>query len=527
MKFNKFKFIAALAVFLTASFLSSCDTAEKTPVETSSHSPTATVEAPYSEHLELSFMPRKASSEKAALSQDDFTVKFLEERYNVSFNIIKTSSEDAPQEYGEILTTLIASGNIPDFMDIDVLGRNFSEYEKLLDAGIALDVSAFFQSSPAGYPMLEKHILEDPGIDKFMSEDEKLYCLPHYAAPNDTVYLVRGDWAQKAGYNLQDINTLEKFSELMNVFVEKDFDQKGTDGFSTGAEKYLYPIYAGYTGAYMFKKTDDGYVDWYTLYELRESLGYLYLMYETDAFDNDYLSHDGAVSKEKITTGRAGCVATEIANLPLLNAELQENIPEGYLAPLPISMKGPGGTTRFTDQKNATANIISIYFEDPARIFDMCEFLFTDQGEDLILNGIEGVHYTKAEGDIVPNYEVYDAEGWKYKTDGTIEGVQIYNEIRNIITNFDVIKEPEYSSSAAEWYDSLMNYPDILSNPFEDNGFNDSKAYAAMTAVKDKWIDDFISGDRSLSDKNWDKFVKEYLNAGAREQLDFYNSQDD
>ena len=310
-------------------------------------------------------MPRKALSEKAALSADDFTVKFLEEKYNLTFNIIDTSSESLQQDYGEILSSLIASGNFPDFMDMDVLGINSGEYEKLVSSGIALDVGAFMEENADGYPIIEKRIFSNGSVNKFKSEDGELYCLPHYTVPDATVYLVRGDWVEKAGYKLEDIDSLEKFSELMNVFVEEDFDEKGADGFSTGSEKYLYPIYAGYTGAYKFKEQDGYYSDWYTLYELRESLGFIFLMYETRAFDNDYLSHDGAVAKEKITTGQAGCVATEIKNLPLLDAELKENIPDGYLLPLPVAMKGPGGPTRYTDKNLASDQCDKRLFRRP------------------------------------------------------------------------------------------------------------------------------------------------------------------
>ena len=528
MKYRKTKIIAALICFVSVLALSACGTDSKTPEQTESPTPEPTQEIlkPYSEPLELLFMPRRASSEKAALSADDATVKFLEEKYNLTFDIVNTSSEEDLKSYGEILTSLIASGIFPDFMDMDVLGRNAGEYAKLLEAGMAMDVGAFMDANAADYPILQKRIFSNGSVDKFKSEDGALYCLPHYAAPDDTVYLVRGDWAEKAGYNLSDITTLEKFSELMNAFVENDFDGMDADGFSTGSEKYLYPIYAGYTGAYMFKEIDGYFADWYTTYELRESLGYIYLMYETGAFDSEYLSHDGAVPKEKITTGKAGCVATEIANLPILNAELKENIPEGYLEPLPVSLSGPGGTTRFTNKNTPSANVISVYFKDPARIFDMCEFIFTEEGKNLVSNGIEGVHYTLDGQNIVPNYEAYEAEGWKYKSGGTIESVQTFNEIRNIITNYEVIKTPEYSETAARWYDSLMEYSDILSNPFDDNGWSDSKTYAAMTSVKDKWIDDFISGEKTLSDKNWERFLEEYLNAGAQEQMDFYNSRE-
>jgi putative aldouronate transport system substrate-binding protein len=469
-------------------------------------------------------MPRKASNPKAALSGDDATIKFLEEKYNLTFDIVDVSSEDELRSYGEILTSLIASAMIPDFMDMDVLGQNASEYAKLVESGIASDAGAFMADNAENYPLLQKHIFSN-GTEKFRSDDGGLYCIPHYVAPDDTVYLVRGDWVEKAGYALQDIDTLEEFAELMNVFVEEDFDDKHAVGFTTSTEKYLYPIYCGYTGAYKFRYDDGYYVDWYTTYELRESLGYIYLMYKTDAFDRDYLSHDGTVSKDKITTGQAGCVATEISNLPLLNAELKENIPEGYLEPLPVSFSGPGGSTRFTDKSNPSANVVSRYFKDPARIYDMCEYIFTDMGRELVSYGIEGVHFTRDGENIVPDYAAYEAEGWKYKADGSVEGVQTFNEIRNIITNFEVIEAPEYSKAAADWYASLLNYDAIHSNPFEDNGFNNGKVYASMTAVKDKWVDDFISGSEKLTDKNWEAFVKEYLSAGAQDQMDFYNNR--
>ena len=135
------------------------------------------------------------------------------------------------------------------------------------------------------------------------------------------------------------------------------------------------------------------------------------------------------------------------------------------------------------------------------------------------------MHFTRDGENIVPNYASYEAEGWKYKADGSVEGVQTFNEIRNIITNFEVVETPEYSKAAADWYSSLLNYDAIHSNPFEDNGFNNSKVYASMTSVKDRWVDDFISGSEKLTDKNWEAFVSEYLSAGAQDQMDFYNNR--
>ncbi len=525
MNFKKISAVTLVLTLAAALLLSGCNSANNQSAEATT--PTATkelLEDAKSEIVTIDFMPQKASSQTAALSADDPTISFLEEKFSFKFNIIDTSSKENPMEYSEILTSLISSGQIPDFMVLDVLGSDSDEYSKLVESGVALDVGSFMEQKAQNYPNISKNILDDKSLEKYKTDDS-LYCLPHYCAPDDTVYLVRGDWVDRAGYILEDINTLEKFSELMTVFEENDFDGVSAVGFSASTEKNLYPIYAGYTGAYMFKNVDGYYTDWYTLYELRESLGYIYLMYESKAFDREYLSHDGAVPKDKITTGKAGCIATEITNLPMLNDQLQENIPEGYLEPLPVNLSGPGGTTRVTDKRYASANVISTYFEDPVSLFDMLEYIFSDEGQALVSYGIEGIHYEKDGENILPNYNVYGSEGWKYLADGTVNGLQPYNEIRNIITNFNVITAPEYSKTASLWYDSLLNYDKILSNPFEDNGFHNSRIIASMTAVKDKWVDRFISGSKRLTDKNWEAFVKEYLEAGAQEQMDFYNSK--
>ena len=79
MNFNKFKITAVLLCFIAVFALAACDTADDAPEPTAAPTPSPTQEitVPYSEHLELYFMPRKASSPKAALSEDDTTIKFF------------------------------------------------------------------------------------------------------------------------------------------------------------------------------------------------------------------------------------------------------------------------------------------------------------------------------------------------------------------------------------------------------------------------------------------------------------------
>jgi hypothetical protein len=96
MKYNKLKIIIALTFFLAVLAFSACDGSSQTPEQTAAPTPQPTQEItePYSEHLELLFMPRRASSEKSALFAGNSTIKFLEEKYNLTFNIINTSSEE-------------------------------------------------------------------------------------------------------------------------------------------------------------------------------------------------------------------------------------------------------------------------------------------------------------------------------------------------------------------------------------------------------------------------------------------------
>ena len=525
---KRFKIIPIILILIISIAFSGCLNAsdDKQVIAEPAKSPTAEPsDEPYSERLDLLFMPKPALTQNAALSIDDTIIKFFEEKYNIIFEIINTSASDDERSYEEILSSYIVSGIIPDFMNIDVLNSGSDAYDKLIRSGVALNITNFMNKNINDYPMIQHYILSDPEIDFYRADDEDLYCLPNYKGSDGMVYLVRGDWVEKAGYELSDINTTDKFRELMEVFVEADYDKMGTDGFSTGTQRYLDPFFVGFTGSYMFKEIDGSYVDWYLLDEMREALVWFHEMYESKAFDREYLLHDGAVSKEKITTGKAGSIATDISNLPNLNKLLQENIKDGYLEPLPVEIQGINAPCRITDDNFSTAVIISTYFEEPERILDMGEFLFTDEGMEIISFGIKGEHYV-LDGDIkIPNYKMYSEEGFRYNADGTTEGIQNYNEIRNIITEFDIVTTDNYSQYSVDWYYTLLSYSNNYRNPFADNGFTPTKRLSAFNAVKDKWIDYFISGKKTIKDKYWDRFIDEYLKAGAQAQMDFYNNK--
>ncbi|MCK5129036.1 MAG: hypothetical protein KAQ68_04225 [Clostridiales bacterium] len=515
----------SIIILLVITIFVGCTPKEVVPASTPTPEPTQAVqEVPYAETLELLFMPRGAVNTRVALSSKDIVVEFLEEKYNVKFNFIDTTS-DPTKTYSEILSMHISYGVIPDYMNLDVLSTDQLSYEKLLQAGAVIDIGTYLDDKEDVYPKLTQYILNAKEINKYKTDDDELYCLPNLKGPDDLVYLVRGDWAEKAGININTVDTLDKFRLLMEAFVENDFDGLGTDGFSTGNQRYLDPIFAGFTGSYIFKDIDGQYVDWFLLDDMRNALTWLNEMYQTKAFDNDYLLHDGAVSQEKITSGKAGAIATDISNYPTLNAKLKETNPYGFLVPLPVSLTGNLGPCRTTGDTLSTAAMISVYFEEPNRILDMCEFLFTEQGMDIISYGIQGEHYVLDSNTKVPNYQVFDSEGWKYNKDGTTEGMQEYHEIRNIITQIEVVTLNDFPQSAIDWYYSLLKYSNIYTNPFADNGYTPTNKLSAFNAVKDTWIDNFISGKRALSDKYWDRFIKEYLEAGAQTQMDFYNNQ--
>lgn len=528
MKNISFKIIPLIFVFLIVTLLSGCfsdgkiDDVDPTPIPEPTDEP-----VPYSEHLELLMMARPAKDQNVALSSDDLTIKFLEEKYNVTFDFIDTTNIDETSSYIELLSTTVASGTIPDFMNLDILGSGKATYDKLVSAKALVNVSSFMKDHGNDYPKLDQYILNDPEVGNYMTQEGVLYSLPNYNGPNSTVYLVRGDWAQEAGFTTSEVDTLDEFATLMNEFVEGKFDDKDAVGLSTGNQRYLDPIFAGFTGCYKFKEVDGEYVDWFTLPEMKDALTWINEMYKTNAFDKDYILHDGAVSEEKITTGVAGCVATDISHLPALEAKLKENVPEGFLEPLPVSITGPAGVSRVTDHTLSSASLFGVYFKDPARLFDMCELLFTDEGMNIISYGIKDKHYATDGNKMIPKYQVYDQEGWKYNAEGESEGMQDYNEIRNIITKMEVVSEDNYPQVAVDWYNTLISNHDILRNPILNEDYVPTSKLSGFNSTKDKYVDEFISGKRKLNDANWEKFQKAYLKAGAQAQMDYYNTAEE
>jgi ABC-type glycerol-3-phosphate transport system substrate-binding protein len=524
MKNIAFKIFPLILVFLIVTLLSGCltnDTRETEPTPSPSPTPEP---PPYSEHLELLMMAKPAKDNKAALSSDDLTIKFLEDKYNITFNFIDTTNIDETSSYTELLSTTIASGIIPDFMNMDILGTGKSAYDKLVKAKALVDVSSFMSEHAADYPKINGYILKDPEVENYKTPEGVLYSLPNYKGPNSTVYLVRGDWVQKTGFTTSEVDTLDEFRKLMDAFVEGKFDDKDTVGLSTGNQRYLDPVFAGFTGCYKFKEVDNTFIDWFTLPEMREALIYLHDMYETNALDKDYILHDGAASEEKITTGIAGCIATDISHLPALDAKLKENIPDGFLEPLPVAITGPAGIARVTDDTLTSASLFGVYFEDPARMFDMCEFLFTEEGMNIISYGIKGKHYATDGEKIVPKYAVYAQEGWKYNAQGESEGLQDYNEIRNIITQLEVVGRDNYPQVAVDWYNTLISNHDIFRNPILNDDYVPTKKLSGFNSIKEQYVDEFISGKRELDDENWEKFQDAYLKAGADAQMDYYNN---
>jgi ABC-type glycerol-3-phosphate transport system substrate-binding protein len=527
MKNIAFKIFPLIFVFLIVTLLSGCLTTEN-EVNEPTPAPTATPEPPpYSEHLNLLMMAKPVKDSKVALSSDDLTIKFLEDKYNITFDFIDTANITEDSSYTELLRTTIASGTIPDFMNMDILGSGKSAYYKLVQAKALVDISAFMKSHEADYPKINQYILKDPEVENYKTPEGTLYSLPNYKGPNTTVYLVRGDWAEKAGITPSEVDTLDEFRTLMTAFVDGKFDEKDAVGLSTGNQRYLDPIFAGFTGCYKFKEIDGDYVDWFTLPEMREALAYLHDMYKTNAFDKDYISHDGAVCEKKITTGVAGCVATDISHLPALEVKLKENHPDALLEPLPVSITGPNGIARVTDDTLTSASLFGVYFEDPARMFDMCELLFSEEGMNIISYGIKGKHYATDGDKIVPKYTVYEQEGWKYDAEGKSDNLQDYNEIRNIITQLEVVGKDNYPKVAVDWYNTLISSHEIFRNPILNKDYVPTKKLSGYNSVKDKYVDEFISGKRKLDDANWEKFQNAYLKAGAKAQMDYYNNPEE
>lgn len=335
--------------------------------------------------------------------EDHPVLKAINEKLNIDLKI-----QWVPYDtYAQKLNVMAASNEFPDvFMVLE------QEYNKWRDRGIFMDVKPELEK----YANLSQH-LGPEGLE-IMNPKDHYYGLPYYGTETRDSLAIRQDWLDTL--KLKTPTTLDEFYEVAKAFASQDPDGNGqadTTGFSFGIVNNRFVNIEPLVGAFGLGNEwieIDGQLVPMQLQtkELKAFAEYMNKAYNEGVLDKDFPANKVKDSLAKLESGKTG-IATIVPN-ELYSATiptLTKLIPEAELVQL-LPPKGPEG--KQATQTTAMTNKIVINAKiDPAkqqRILEMLDYMLSDEGYDLIKNGIEGTHYKKTGDNQYEKLGAFDTE---------------------------------------------------------------------------------------------------------------------
>ena len=400
-------------------------------------------------------------------------------------------------EYDTQLNVRLAGGNLPDVYELQL--HQIAEYG---ERGLLLDLTPYLDKLQ---PVID---FQKDNFEKGKIGDKQYAIIRHADIPFNT-YLIRQDWLDNLG--LQMPTTPDELFTVAKAFTENDPDQNGKNdtigmtGFGLQTFAPLYPPFGAGTPGDIY--VENGQVMSAAIdSDMKTALAFINKMITGGVVDKEFLVNKNNMNIDKAKQGSAGIVYAAWHQIlrDTTFAEIKAINPNAEWSQVP-ALTGPAGTfnASYDYGKAPSYHVISKSVEkDPDKlnkIFELFNYLATDEGLQLVGFGIEGQHYEIVDGKIntLPaNKEVQHISF--YQLSGR-------NELEYLSSRFAYVEKEfmfAYEQPRLRALNGLIyEYPD---------GYNkaDVDRYTEEELVK------FMFGDRSLNE--YDAFIE-----GLRKTFNF------
>ncbi len=283
--------------------------------------------------------------------------------------------------YAEKLNLMLLGGDMPDLIYFQGGDEVISKQGLLTDLGPYVADSEVMQNA-----------LMDFNKQRMANYPYLLWLAP----PRARTAVVREDWFNEVGGKIPE--TIEDYYSMFTAIKANHPDAYVmTDTGNTVRMDFTFNQAFGNTanwvmenGAYVYNKTSS--------YE-KDKLEFYSRLYAEGLLDADYVTTKWDTMEDKLYTGKVAMVyGTAGIVLDIYNTKLMENQGVGVV-PLPPA-KGIGRGYAVSSAKETRGWAISALSENPDVVFEVLEYMATDEGQFLDRYGIEGTHYVM-EGDTV------------------------------------------------------------------------------------------------------------------------------
>lgn len=435
--------------------------------------------------------------------ETDLVIKEINKKLNVKIRI-----QTAPYEtWVEKYNILVASGQVPDLSVTTGPGTmNFNQWAA---QGVFLDITDLY---PKHCPDVVKNIKNE--IIEAHKINGKLYGIPRPSI-SDSTYAIRTDWLKNL--NLSMPKTLDDLYKVLKAFKENDPDgNKQNDTYGLTTEDTLSTasiIFGAFNVSVPPNKAENWIPDGTTgkltscllAPGMKDAIVYMTKLYRDKILDQEWMMTKSQAYVDKINTGKVGLAATGFQiMISDTEANMKKNDPNAELAILD-GVTGPGGKYARPMQSGFyMVSSISSKSKNPTKILEFLNYLMTEEGDNLIRYGVEGVTYTKQDGKIVINNEAA-------KTYGLASGHKFKQILQPAVISIpgDDSRIPQLKEMAKVLFNGPF-YPAPTSQP------------ASLKEVTTKQGADYVKNSITAiitgSDDpaaEWDKFIKNWRETGG------------
>ncbi|NQX63317.1 extracellular solute-binding protein [Paenibacillus qinlingensis] len=409
------------------------------------------------------------------------------------FNVMQTSNNN---EYANQINVRIAAGNVPDVFTV-----SNDQMQQFSKQGAILDLTSYMDKMPNVKKAYSAADLTKGKVDG------KQMTLPKRAAVPYRTLMLRKDWLDKL--NLPIPKTLDELATVIKAFHDKDPDGNGkqdTYGLTgTGLDVFA-PFLGAFGASYGTASSaeanltvkDNKVVYSTTQPEMKQALKFINDLYSSGAIDPDILTNKGNAAPTKAQKGQVGVIYSNWSDMfkdefVKLTTDTNPNAKFITIEP-PV---GPGGKFNGAFDNSAADWRIALpkaLEKTPEKLEKALAYLDyitgAGEGQNLVMFGFEGTHYTK-EGDAIKPLPAVSELGTTFQLQLTGR-----DELPYLYTKFP--KQKEYIDFAINLpyikvYNNFSKLPEGLNKSDKDRFENEE-------------IIKFIYGKRPID--QFDDFVK-------------------
>lgn len=338
--------------------------------------------------------------------ETDPVIQEINKKLNIKIKIVSCPYETWIEKYNIYVT----SGDVPDLSITTGPGTaNFNDWAK---QNIYLDLSELYKQH---CPNIQKYLSNDI-IEAHKMDGGKLYGIPKPSL-SDSAFAIRADWLKNL--KLEMPTTLDELYTVLKAFKENDPDgNKKDDTYGLYAEdtlntiSFIFRAFGCVTPPTMGNELpwipdENGKLTSPLLAPgMKDAIVYITKLHRDKILDQEWMLTKSQTYLDKVFTGKVGYMSTSFQQMvSYTESKIKANDPTVELAILD-GVKGPGGLN-VRPMQNGYYMVASISNKvtKPEKILEFADFLMTEEGDNMVRYGIEGITYSIKDGKIVRDEE--------------------------------------------------------------------------------------------------------------------------